>query len=105
MTLKEQNLLASVVNKLPSNNEIRQKIAGIGGKPENILIIASWRTGSTFLGQLIASSFKNRFYIYEPLIAKVSFVTDFKKQHVLLLFSLFKMMVKIIKLKNNQKQY
>ena len=78
MTLNEQNLLISVVNKVPSNNKMRQKIAAIGGKPENILIIASWRTGSTFLGQLIATSFKNRFYIYEPLIAKVGFVTDFK---------------------------
>ena len=82
MTLEEQKVLYSAVDKLTSteNNVLKEegdkfkkKIPGLGGKPFTIIIVASWRTGSTFLAQLVASGLKNmRFFIYEPLMAKVS---------------------------------
>ena len=82
MTLEEQKGLYSAVDKLTSteNNvlkeegdEFKKKIPGLGGKPFTIIIVASWRTGSTFLAQLVASGLKDmRFFIYEPLMAKVS---------------------------------
>ena len=82
MTLEEQKGLYSAVDKLTSteNNVLKEegdkfkkKIPGLGGKPFTIIIVASWRTGSTFLAQLVASGLKDmRFFIYEPLMAKVS---------------------------------
>ena len=83
MTLEEQKVLYSAVDKLTENNVLKEegdkfkkKIPGLGGKPFTIIIVASWRTGSTFLAQLVASGLKNmRFFIYEPLMAKVSTVT------------------------------
>ena len=82
MTLEEQKVLYSAVDKLTSteNNVLKEegdkfkkKIPGLGGKPFTIIIVASWRTGSTFLAQLVASGLKDmRFFIYEPLMAKVS---------------------------------
>ena len=82
MSLEEQNVLFSVVDKLTSTenyvfmkrktDKIKEKIPGLGGKPFTIIVVASWRTGSTFLAQLVASGLKNlRFFIYEPLLAKV----------------------------------
>ena len=71
-------MLLSAVDKLLfqaqlSHEKIKQKILGLEGKPQSIIIVASWRTGSTFLAQLVASGLKNmRFFIYEPLLAKVS---------------------------------
>ena len=87
MTLEEQKVLYSAVDKLTSiteNNVLKEegdkfkkKIPGLGGKPFTIIIVASWRTGSTFLAQLVASGLKNmRFFIYEPLMAKVSICHD-----------------------------
>ena len=70
-------MLLSAVDKLLfqaqlSHEKIKQKILGLEGKPQSIIIVASWRTGSTFLAQLVASGLKNmRFFIYEPLLAKV----------------------------------
>ena len=85
MTLEEQKVLYSAVDKLTSTenhvlkeegDKFKKKIPGLGGKPFTIIIVASWRTGSTFLAQLVASGLKNmRFFIYEPLMAKVSTVT------------------------------
>ena len=82
MTLEEQKVLYSAVDKLTSteNNVLKEegdkfkkKIPGLGGKPFTIIIVASWRTGSTSLAQLVASGLKNmRFFIYEPLMAKVN---------------------------------
>ena len=82
MTLEEQKVLYSAVDKLTSTenhvlkeegDKFKKKIPGLGGKPFTIIIVASWRTGSTFLAQLVASGLKNmRFFIYEPLMAKVS---------------------------------
>lgn len=75
-------MLLSAVDKLLfqaqlSHENIRQKILGLEGKPQSIIIVASWRTGSTFLAQLVASGLKNmRFFIYEPLLAKVSNFTE-----------------------------
>ena len=88
MTLAEKTVLVSIVDKLlhqltltnlkNQEKKIRQNIPGLGGKPQSTIIVASWRTGSTFLAQLVASSFKNmRFFIYEPLLAKVRFVKYF----------------------------
>ena len=74
MSLEEKNVLYSIVDKLTSTeaDKIKEKIPGLGGKPFTIIIVASWRTGSTFLAQLVASGLKNlRFFIYEPLLAKV----------------------------------
>ena len=81
MTLEEQKVLFSVVDKLTSmenyvfkkeGDKFKKKIPGLGGKPFTIIIVASWRTGSTFLAQLVASGLKNlRFFIYEPLMSKV----------------------------------
>ena len=82
MSLEEQNVLFSVVDKLTSTenyvfmkrktDKIKEKIPGLGGKPFTIIVVASWRTGSTFLAQLVASGLKNlRFFIYEPLMSKV----------------------------------
>merc|ERR1719510_651648 len=80
MTLEEQKVLYSAVDKLTSTenhvlkeegDKFKKKIPGLGGKPFTIIIVASWRTGSTFLAQLVASGLKNmRFFIYEPLMAK-----------------------------------
>ena len=70
-------MLLSAVDKLLfqaqfSHEKIRQKIPGLQGKPQSIIIVASWRTGSTFLAQLVASGLKNmRFFIYEPLLPRV----------------------------------
>ena len=77
LTIKEKSVLLSAVDKLLfqaqlSHEKIKQKILGLEGKPQSIIIVASWRTGSTFLAQLVASGLKNmRFFIYEPLLAKV----------------------------------
>nr|XP_045602656.1 uncharacterized protein LOC123760893 [Procambarus clarkii] len=35
--------------------------------PRVILLIASWRSGSTFLGELLATAVQDTFYSYEPL--------------------------------------
>ena len=82
MTLEEQKVLYSAVDKLTSTenyvlkeegDKFKKKIPGLGGKPFTIIIVASWRTGSTFLAQLVASGLKDmRFFIYEPLMAKVN---------------------------------
>ena len=46
-------------------------IPAFGGNPQRTLIVASWRSGSTFLSQLLASNLKDmRYSIYEPLMAK-----------------------------------
>lgn len=51
-------------------DEIVHKIPALGGNPQRVLIIASWRTGSTFLSELIASNLRNmRYFAYEPLLA------------------------------------
>ena len=48
-----------------------QKIPILGGDPKIILIVAGWRTGSTFLSELVSSNLKNmRLMVYEPLMSK-----------------------------------
>ena len=79
MSLQEKNVLYSIVDKLTSTegDKFKENIPGLGGKPFTIIIVASWRTGSTFLAQLVASGLKNlRFFIYEPLLAKVCTILE-----------------------------
>ena len=57
------------------NTEVLTKLPGLipafGGNPQRTLIVASWRSGSTFLSQLLAANLKDmRYAIYEPLLAK-----------------------------------
>lgn len=53
--------------KFPPNTQLEDFSLSNGGQPKRNIIIASWRTGSTFLGQLV-SSVPGSFYFYEPLI-------------------------------------
>ena len=57
--------------RLFEKDKIVQKIPALGGTPQIILIVAGWRTGSTFLSELVSSNLKNiRYLIYEPLMSK-----------------------------------
>ena len=57
--------------RLFDKDKIVQKIPALGGTPQIILIVAGWRTGSTFLSELVSSNLKNmRYLIYEPLMSK-----------------------------------
>ena len=48
-----------------------RRIPALGGNPQRTLIVAAWRTGSTFLSQLLASNLKDmRYFVYEPLMAQ-----------------------------------
>ena len=48
-----------------------RRIPALGGNPQRTLIVAAWRTGSTFLSQLLASNLKDmRYFLYEPLMAQ-----------------------------------
>ena len=54
-----------------NQDEIIHQIPALGGNPKVSLIIANWRTGSTFLSELVSSNLKDmRFFIYEPLMSK-----------------------------------
>ena len=52
--------LVQTISNLANNSDVRlfeknnivQKIPALGGTPQVILIVASWRTGSTFLSEL-----------------------------------------------------
>ena len=51
--------------------EMTRRIPALGGNPQRTLIVAAWRTGSTFLSQLLASNLKDmRYFVYEPLMAQ-----------------------------------
>ena len=55
--------------------EMVKQMPLFGGKPKVLIIISKWRSGSTFLAEMISSNLKNiRYMIYEPLMAK--FRTD-----------------------------
>ena len=71
--------LVQTISNLANNSDVRlfekdkivQKIPALGGTPQIILIVAGWRTGSTFLSELVSSNLKNmRYLIYEPLMSK-----------------------------------
>ena len=71
--------LVQTISNLANNSDVRlfekdkivQKIPALGGTPQVILIVAGWRTGSTFLSELVSSNLKNmRYLIYEPLMSK-----------------------------------
>ena len=69
--------LVQTISNLANNSdfklfdEIVQKVPALGGTPQVILIVAGWRTGSTFLSELVSSNLKNmRYLIYEPLMSK-----------------------------------
>lgn len=53
--------------KFPPKTQLKNFTLSNKGQPKRNIIIASWRTGSTFLGQLV-SSVPGTFYFYEPLI-------------------------------------
>ena len=70
--------LVQTISNLANNSDVRlfekdkivQKIPALGGTPQIILIVAGWRTGSTFLSELVSSNLKNmRYLIYEPLMS------------------------------------
>ncbi|XP_069945448.1 uncharacterized protein [Cherax quadricarinatus] len=44
-----------------------EKEQGQQGSPRVILLLSSWRSGSTFLGELLANALPRTFYSYEPL--------------------------------------
>ncbi|KAK8405365.1 hypothetical protein O3P69_001722 [Scylla paramamosain] len=50
-------------NELKINGSSRQN----QGAPRVILLLTSWRSGSTFLGELLATAVPETFYSYEPL--------------------------------------
>lgn len=58
----------------PSNKKLTDYITGAGGKPLRIIIITTWRTGSTFLGDIF-EMVPGMFYHYEPL-------ADYKSQQI-----------------------
>ena len=71
--------LVQTISNIANNSDVRlfekdkivQKIPALGGTPQIILIVAGWRTGSTFLSELVSSNLKNmRYLIYEPLMSK-----------------------------------
>ena len=71
--------LVQTISNLANNSDVRlfekdkivQKIPALGGSPQVILIVSGWRTGSTFLSELVSSNLKNmRYLIYEPLMSK-----------------------------------
>lgn len=79
MTLDEHKLLQDRISKLihalseseMRNDDFELKIPALGGNPERIIISAGWRTGSTFLSELVFSSLRNMsFFTYEPLLDK-----------------------------------
>ena len=71
--------LVQTISNLANNSDVRlfekdkivKKIPALGGTPQVILIVAGWRTGSTFLSELVSSNLKNmRYLIYEPLMSR-----------------------------------
>ena len=82
--------LVQTISNLANNSDVRlfekdkmvQKIPALGGFPQVILIVASWRTGSTFLSELVSSNLKDmRYMMYEPLMSnfRVNLIRKEKK--------------------------
>ena len=66
-----RSLVATLASTSVKSDQIVHQIPALDGNPKSILIMASWRTGSTFLTELIGSSLNNlRYLAYEPLLAK-----------------------------------
>lgn len=51
----------------PHNTKLKNYVLADGGRPIRNLVIATWRTGSTFLSEVI-DSLPGNFYHYEPLL-------------------------------------
>lgn len=52
----------------PASKSLSDFIPESGGTPVRNIIVSSWRSGSTFLGEIL-NSIPGNFYHYEPLIA------------------------------------
>lgn len=53
--------------KFPSNKSLPELVLAQGGEPLRTVIIATWRSGSTFLGDVI-NALPGNYYHYEPLL-------------------------------------
>ncbi|KAF5275889.1 hypothetical protein FQR65_LT04128 [Abscondita terminalis] len=51
----------------PSNSDLKNFTLATGGKPLRNIIITTWRSGSTFLGDIL-NSVPGNYYHYEPLL-------------------------------------
>ena len=65
---QEKKSIAEDLSKYPTLklSSLRRNTYASGGRPKITLLVSSWRSGSSFLGQILASH-PVSFYSYEPL--------------------------------------
>ena len=65
---QEKKSIEEDLSKYPTLklSSLRRNTYASGGRPKITLLVSSWRSGSSFLGQILASH-PVSFYIYEPL--------------------------------------
>ena len=53
----------------PGVHRLEDLVMETGGQPQRILIISTFRSGSTFLGELLYHAVPSTFYFFEPLFS------------------------------------
>lgn len=68
LTIVQQELIEEIKDyKFPKNKQLKEFTLISDGRPLRTLIISTWRSGSTFLGEIL-NAIPGNFYHYEPLL-------------------------------------
>ena len=62
-----ESRLAATENIPLTQSKKLNEDTSLGKRPKNVLLVAYWRTGSTYFGQLLGYLVSKTYYNYEPL--------------------------------------